>query len=135
MAKPPTTATLVWQGDLRFVARSGVAEMIVDSDGVAGASPTQALAIALAGCMAIDVVDIVKKGRHPFHELTASLVGQRLDDLPSRFTSFNLHFAMKGDVPVAAIERAIQLSREKYCSVWHSLRPEIQLEATFEVRR
>ncbi|MGH9202779.1 MAG: OsmC family protein [Vicinamibacterales bacterium] len=135
MAKPPTTAMLVWQGDLRFAASSGSTDLILDSDGIAGPSPAQALAMALAGCMAIDVADIVKKGRHPFHELTASLVGHRLDDPPTRFTSFNLHFAMKGEVPSVAVERAIQLSREKYCSVWHSLRADIQLDTTFEVRR
>ena len=42
---------------------------------------------------------------------------------------------MKGDVPDVAVERAIQLSRDKYCSVWHSLRPDITLDTTFEVQR
>ncbi len=135
MSKPPTVATLVWQGDLRFAASSGSTEIVLDSDGMDGPTPPQALAMALAGCMAIDVVDIVKKGRHPLQELTASLIGRRLDDPPRRFTEFNLHFAMKGDVPDVAVERAIQLSRDKYCSVWHSLRPDITLDTTFEVRR
>jgi putative redox protein len=135
MSKPPTVATLVWQGDLRFAASSGSTKIMLDSDGLAGPTPPQALAMALAGCMAIDVVDIVKKGRHPVQELTASLSGRRLDDPPRRFTEFNLHFLMKGDVPPVAIERAIQLSREKYCSVWHSLRPDITLDTTFEVQR
>ena len=135
MSKPPTTATLVWQGDLRFAASSGPRSIVLDSDGVDGPTPPQALAMALAGCMAIDVVDIVKKGRHPVNEFTASLIGQRLDDPPRRFTAFSLHFTMKGDVPDAAIERAIQLSRDKYCSVWHSLRADITLDTTFEVQR
>ncbi len=135
MSKPPITATLVWQGDLRFAASSGSTQIVLDSDGIAGPTPPQALALALAGCMAIDIVDIVRKGRHHVDELTASLAGRRLDDPPRRFTEFNLHFAMKGDAPVAAIERAIQLSRDKYCSVWHSLRSDITLETTFEVQR
>ena len=135
MSKPPTTATLVWQGDLKFSARSGSTEIVLDSDGIAGPTPPQALAMALAGCMAIDVIDIVKKGRHVVDELTASLTGRRLDDPPRRFTEFSLHFAMKGNPPDAAVERAIQLSRDKYCSVWYSLRSDISLHTTFEVRR
>lgn len=135
MSKPPIEATLVWQGDLRLSASTGSKEIILDSDGAAGPTPPQALAMALAGCMAIDVVDIVKKGRHSLQELKTSLVGWRLDDPPRRFTQFKLHFDLKGDVPFGAVERAIQLSREKYCSVWHSLRPDITLETTFEVRR
>jgi putative redox protein len=135
MLKPPMTATLVWQGDLRFAASTGSTGIVLDSDGVAGLTPPQALAMALAGCMAIDVVDIVRKGRHGVDALTTSLVGHRLDDPPRRFTQFSLHFALKGDAPVAAVERAIQLSRDKYCSVWHSLRSDIALDTTFEVQR
>ena len=135
MSKPPIVATLVWKGDLCFAATSGSSEIVLDSDGLAGPTPPQALAMALAGCMAIDVVDIVKKGRHTVRELSASLIGRRLDDPPRRFTEFSLHFAVKGDAPDAAVERAIRLSRDKYCSVWHSLRPDITLDTTFEVQR
>ena len=63
--EPPITATLTWQGDLRFRAVTGQNEIIFDSDSDAGPSPPQAVAMALAGCMAIDVADIVIKGRHP----------------------------------------------------------------------
>jgi len=89
--------------------------------------------MALAGCMAIDIADIVIKGRHTMTALEASIAGTRADDPPRRFVSFTLHFAITGSVPPAAVERAIQLSRDKYCSVWHSLRHDIQLETTFEI--
>lgn len=135
MSKPPIEATLIWQGDLRLAASSGANQITIDSDGVAGVTPPQALAMALAGCMAIDVVDIVRKGRHALHELTASVVGRRRSEPPTRFTEFTLHFSITGDVPRIAVERAIQLSRDKYCSVWHSLRSDITLETTFEVQR
>lgn len=128
-------ATLVWRGDRRFAASSGSTVITLDSDGVVGPTPPQALAMALAGCMAIDLVDIITKGRHPLDELTASLIGHRLDEPPRRFTEFMLHFVIKGDVPEIAVKRAIQLSRDKYCSVWHSLRADIQLDTTFEVQR
>ena len=133
MPQPPITATLTWQGDLRFRATAGTNAIIFDSDSEAGPSPPQAVAMALAGCMAIDLADIVIKGRHPLTALEARITGQRAPDPPRRFTHFTLHFIITGDVPAHAIERAIQLSRDKYCSVWHSLREDTQLDTTFEV--
>lgn len=106
---------------------------MLDGDGAAGPSPVDALALALAGCMAIDVADIVVKGRHDLQSLEARIVGQRRDEPPRRFVSFTLHFALTGQVPAHAAERAIQLSRDKYCSVWHSLRQDIDLFTSFEV--
>jgi len=133
VSKPPVTATLTWQGDLKFRAVTRGHELIIDSDSVAGPSPVDALAVALAGCMAIDVADIIVKGRHPLTALETTLTGQRRDDPPRRFTHITIHFIVGGAVPEHAIQRAIDLSREKYCSVWHSLRQDIALETTFEV--
>ena len=132
--KPPITATLTWQGGLRFAARTGTTEIVLDSESSAGPSPPQAVAIALAGCMAIDVADIVTKGRHAFSALEATIVGERKADPPSHFVRFTLHVIITGNVPALAVERAIRLSREKYCSVWHSLRHDIQFDTSFEVR-
>ena len=133
MSRPPIESTLTWLGDLRFRAVTGQNEITFDSDSQAGPSPPQAVAMALAGCMAIDLADIVIKGRHPLTGLEARIVGERAPDPPRRFISFTLHFVVAGDVPAHAIERAIQLSRDKYCSVWHSLRQDIALVTTFEV--
>ena len=83
--------------------------------------------------MAIDVADIVLKGRYELLGLEAKIVAQRRDDPPRHFISFRLHFSLKGDVPPHAVERAIQLSRDKYCSVWHSLRQDLDLLTTFEI--
>jgi putative redox protein len=133
MNRPPITATLVWQGDLRFRASVGENDIILDSESEAGPSPPQAVAMALAGCMAIDVADIVIKGRYMLTAMDARIVGQRAPDPPRRFTRFTVHFSLRGNVPAHAVERAIQLSRDKYCSVWHSLRQDTPLETTFEV--
>ena len=89
--------------------------------------------MALAGCMAIDVADIVIKGRHTLRAMEAKIVGHRREDAPRHFISFTLHFALTGNVPAHAVERAINLSRDKYCSVWHSLRQDIDLLTSFEV--
>ena len=133
MAHPPITATLTWQGDLRFRANVGPNDITFDSDAAAGPSPPQAVAAALAGCMAIDVADIVMKGRHTLAALETRITGERAPDPPRRFTRFTLHFSISTDAPAHAVERAIALSREKYCSVWHSLRNDTALETTFEL--
>jgi putative redox protein len=129
-----TTADLTWDADLRFTARSGGQHVVIDSNGHAGPSPMQTLAMSLAGCMAIDVVDIVKKGRHDLRALHVTFTGLRAAEPPRRFEEITLHYVIEGNVPEAAVERAIALSREKYCSVWHSLRQDIKLTVTHEIR-
>jgi putative redox protein len=133
MPKPPVPASLVWEGDLRFRAASQTTEIVLDGKSVAGPSPVQALAFGLAGCMAMDVADIVVKGRHPLTALTVKFVGERAEDHPRRFLRIALHFDLRGNVPAPAVERALALSRDKYCSVWHSMRQDIELTTTFEV--
>jgi putative redox protein len=133
MSSLPTTVSLSWSSDLRFAATAGAVSLTLDSAGAEGPSPMQALALGLAGCMAIDVVDILKKGRHPLTGLEAVLSGERAAEPPRRFVRVTLHYVVHGEVPVAAVERAIQLSRDTYCSVWHSLRQDIDFVTTFEV--
>jgi putative redox protein len=133
MEKPPVHANLIWEGDLRFRASSGNVEAILDGDSAAGASPVQALAFALAGCMAIDVVDILRKGRHQITSLSTKVVAFRADTTPRRFIRAELRFEIRGNPPAPAVERAIQLSRDRYCSVWHSMRQDIELTTTFEL--
>lgn len=134
MAGPTTTTTLTWTRELQFDARTANAALTLDGKGVAGPSPIDALAAALAGCMAIDVVDIVTKGRHDLRGLEATLTAERAADPPRRFLRVTLHFVVTGPVPAAAMDRALQLSRDKYCSVWHSLRQDIEMTTTYEVR-
>jgi putative redox protein len=131
--KPPVTAELIWSGDLRFGATSGQTAIITDGDNAAGPSPVQLLAIALAGCMSIDIVDILRKGRHPLTAFRATITGTRATEAPKRLLTASLHFHVHGDVPTAAVERAIALSHEKYCSVWHSLRQDIELTTAFDI--
>lgn len=132
-AKPPITAELVWSEELRFGATSGQVATVIDGDSTAGPSPVQLLVFALAGCMAIDVVDILRKGRHPLSALRATIGGERAAEPPRRLLSVDLRFHLHGPVPPAAVERALTLSREKYCSVWHSLRQDIALTTAFDI--
>jgi len=129
-----TTAELTWDDELRFTAKSGGSKLVIDSNSQQGLSPMQTLAMSLAGCMAIDVVDIIKKGRHALRALRVTFTGLRAPASPKRFEEITLHYIIEGNVPAAAVERAIVLSREKYCSVWHSMRQDIALTVTHEVR-
>lgn len=131
MGKPPTSVTLVWEHDLVFAGDSGNVQMTLDSASAAGPSPMQALAFALAGCMAMDVVHVLTKGRHDLRGLRADLSGARAPGDPHRFTAITLRFTVTGDVPQARIERAIQLSRDKYCSVWHSMRQDLDFTVDY----
>lgn len=132
-AKPPVLADLEWQGELRFRTRSGAITLDVDGDGRAGVSPVHALVVALAGCMASDVVHILTKARLPLSSLRAQLAAERAAQDPHRLVKVELRFSVGGDIPPDRVQRAIDLSRQTYCSVWHSLRQDIEFTTTFEL--
>jgi putative redox protein len=131
--KAPTTLELIWEHDLVLKGRSGDAEIVLDSAGQAGPSPVQALAFALAGCMAMDVVHILRKGRLDLRGLRISLTAERAPDDPKRLTAVAIDFTVTGEIPKDQIQRAIDLSHETYCSVWHSMRQDISFTTTFSV--
>jgi putative redox protein len=131
--KAPVTLDLVWEHDLVLGGRSGHASIVLDSAGQKGPSPVQALAFALAGCMGMDLVHILRKGRHDLRGLKISLVAERAQEEPHRLTSIKIDFSVTGTVPKDQIQRAIDLSHDKYCSVWHSMRQDIPFETTFSV--
>jgi putative redox protein len=131
--KAPTTLDIVWTHDLVFEGRSGHASIVLDSAGKAGPSPVQTLAFALAGCMGMDVVHILQKGRYPLRGLKVALVAERAQGEPRRVTAVAVDFTVTGAVPREQVERAIGLSHDKYCSVWHSMRQDIAFTTRFTV--
>lgn len=131
--RPPVTVEMEWEGGLRFRGRAGDRELKLDGDSAVAVSPVQALVLALGGCMASDVVHILVKGRADLKGLTARLTAERAPEEPRRLVRVDLRLAVRGPVPTDKVERAIALSREKYCSVWHSLRPDIAFTTSFQV--
>jgi putative redox protein len=91
------------------------------------------LAVALAGCMAADVVHILTKARLPPRSLKARLTAERAQADPHRIVKVELRFSLAGEAPPDRVQRAIDLSRETYCSVWHSLRQDIEFTTSFEL--
>ena len=131
--KAPTTAEIVWTHDLVFEGTSGHAAIVLDSAGKAGPSPVQALAFALAGCMGMDVVYILQKGRYDLRGLKVRLVAERAQQDPHRITAVTIEFIVAGVVPRDQVQRAIDLSHEKYCSVWHSMRQDIAVTTRISI--
>ena len=81
----------------------------------------------------MDLVYMLQKGRHDLRGCRVDLTGERAPTNPHRFLGFDLRFTVTGNVPQDAVDRAIALSREKYCSVWHSLRQDIKLTVTSSI--
>lgn len=106
-------------------------EIPLDGDRRTGPSPVEALLLALASCNAADVVDILGKMRVPLDGLEVVAEGDRAPHAPRRFTAIRLHYVVRGLPPEAEpkLRQAIELSREKYCSVLHTLRPDVVVES------
>ena len=130
---PAMHVTLNWESALEFTGQAGKHEVGIDGSQYTAPSPMQLLALSLAACMAIDVVHILQKGQKSLTGLEARLTGERRPEDPKRFTHLQLHFAVNTDAPADQVQRAIDLSREKYCSVWNSLREDIRFEVTFAI--
>lgn len=106
----------------------------IDSDGVMGHSPMQALLMALAGCMAVDVLMILGKSRVPVEELEVEAIGTRAETVPKRYVSIELVYRLAGPTEAdrPKLDRAIELSRDKYCSVLHTLDSELPVDIRVE---
>lgn len=115
----------------------GGVQSAVDSDGVYGQSPMETLLMALAGCMAVDVLMILEKGRVPVDDLEVEAVGRRADTVPKRYESIALVYRLKGpaDGDRPKVDRAIELSRDRYCSVLHTLAPDLDVDIRVETSR
>ena len=126
-----------WTGSgLEFVARGRAGrEVLIDGDTKSAVSPVETLAIALATCMAADIIDIAGKMRLSIGSLDVRFGGMRNPEPPRRFLSMKTLFTVGGvsDEDAPKLERALELSREKYCSVLHTLRPDVDVE--FELVR
>src|SRR5215467_6546876 len=113
-----TEASAVWIDEQRFVgmASSGHA-MVVDGDKKTGSSPMELLLIGLCGCTGYDVVSILRKKREPFTSLEVRAQAERAADPPTVYTGIKLIYRVGGKVSHKAVEDAVRLSEEKYCSV------------------
>ncbi|MEJ2538719.1 MAG: OsmC family protein [Gemmatimonadota bacterium] len=126
------SVSLRWTGEgLRFVGgAAGGPEIQLDSAGAEGPSPMDALLLSVAGCMAIDVVMILQKGRVPLTSMEIEVEGDRAQEPPRRFTAVRIVYRIGGlrKEHHARAQRAVELSRDRYCSVLHTLRSDVDLD-------
>jgi putative redox protein len=128
------TIQLVWKGDFRFAgqARGGVVTMI-DGNGDDGTTPVDLLLESVGACAAIDVVDILKKSRQEVQGMAVEVEATRREEPPRRVKRLDFRFRIKGPVDQQKAERAVDLSLEKYCSVFHTLRMDIMLDVDVRI--
>lgn len=100
----------------------------------AGTSPKELLLIALAGCTSMDVISILKKKRAPLVAYECNVSGIEADEHPKKFTSIHIEYVLYGNnIKPEDVERAIELSRTKYCSVSAQLEPSASITHSYRI--
>ena len=133
-------ATVKWLDGMMFVGESGSGHAVV-MDGAPdaggrnhGIRPMEMLLIGMGGCTAFDVVLILKRGRHDVRGCSVKLTSERAAEDPKVFTRIHMHFTVTGKgVPASAVERAIAMSHEKYCSASIMLAKTAEITTSFEL--
>lgn len=121
-------AQLTWTEGLQFVGRTdgGPAVVMDNPESGSGASPMELLLMGTAGCTAMDVISILKKKRMPVTGFKVNISGKRADDHPRRYTEVDIEYVIYGtDIKIEAVQRAIDLSENKYCGAMASLNARI----------
>lgn len=123
-------------GDQRYVGRNEAGDQILidgSEDTTVGVRPMEALLAALGTCTAFDVVSILAKRRTPVASYRIELEGERADEHPRRYTKVRVRHVVSGEgITQESLERAVNLSHEKYCSVAATLDSDIESEAVLE---
>jgi len=98
-----------------------------------GVKPSELLLLSVASCTAYDVIEILTKQRQPLEDLKVVCSGENLSEPPYNYTNIHLRFEAKGAIDPEKLEKAIQLSEEKYCSVSNTLRKGVTITREFEI--
>jgi len=131
-----STTTVQWLSGKRFVGIDSTNHAVVLSskDEGVGVKPSDMLLIALASCTAVDVVEILSKKRLPLDSLEIITTGEQDADPPWTFRKIHLKYRLGGHgLTDKAVEQAIQLSEEKYCSVAATVRATAEITSEFEI--
>jgi putative redox protein len=127
-------ASVNWTDHERFVGAASSRHAIVMDAGAekTANSPMELVLLALCGCTASDVVGILRKKREPFTGLEVTTRSERAEGYPAVFTSIHLTYRVRGQVAQKAMEDAVRLSKEKYCSVSAMLEKTAKITCTIE---
>lgn len=123
-----------WEGGKRF--RGGAAggpSLVLDGDREEAPGPVDSLVIAAASCAGIDIVDFLEKRRTPATSIDVNIEFARAAEPPRRLTDLRFSFRVATDSAPSHVERSVQLSMEKYCSVVNTFRPDVEISWEVEV--
>ena len=129
-----TQAKTIWTDNERYIAEATSHHAIVmdTAKEKTANSPMELVLVALCGCTASDVVGILRKKREPFTSLEVSAEGDRAEGYPAVYTHIKLTYRVGGKVSSKAVEDAVRLSKEKYCSVSAMLEKTAKITFTIE---
>ncbi|MCX8027636.1 MAG: OsmC family protein [Thermodesulfovibrionales bacterium] len=132
---PIVKGTLEWQKDLIFVGRTNEGyEIEFDAKVQWGCKPTDALLLSIAGCMGIDTVMFLQKMKVELASFMIRLSAERNPDPPQYFKKLDITVIVGGKhVDENKVKKAVNLSHEKYCSVYHSLRKDIVVNIDYKI--
>lgn len=130
---PVTKGTLSWERDLIFLGRTQRGyEIEFDAEIQWGCAPTESLLLSLAACMGIDVVSFLKKMRAKLESFKIEIIGERNPTPPQYYRAIEMILYVSGEnISPKQVEKAISLSQEKYCSVYHSLRKDLKVTTRY----
>ncbi len=129
-------AKVTWVEDRRFVgqASSGHAIVLDGSTEKLGSSPMELLLIGMAGCTAYDILSILEKKRQAVASLEVIARAERAEEPPRVFTRIEVEYVLRGrDIKPKAVEDAIHLSEEKYCSASIMLGKTAQISTSYRI--
>ena len=113
-----TEARAIWIDNQRFLGQSSSSHaIVVDGDKSTGNSPMELVLIGLCGCTGYDVASILRKKREPYTHIEVVARAERAPEPPTVYTEIKLVYRVGGKVSHKAVEDAVKLSEEKYCSV------------------
>lgn len=137
MIEAKVTLTQPLSNKRQFVAQTGGGHhfLIDDKDGATGPKPIEVVAAGLAGCTAFDVISILRKKRMYVTDYEVRVEADQSPQPPAVFERVRLHHLVSGvDIDPKAVEDAIRLSEEKYCSVGAMIHKTAVFDTTFEIR-
>lgn len=132
---PSNKGFLEWDKELIFTVRTQRGyEVEYDAQLQWGCSPTETFLMSVAGCLAIDLVFFLQKMRAKIKKFRIDYEGMRNPTPPQYYTSINMLITISGEeITPKKVERAISLSQKKYCSVYHSLRKDIEVRVDYRI--
>ena len=126
-------AKAIWTDNQRFLGQASSGHgIVVDGYSKTGNSPVELVLIGLCGCTGYDVVSILGKKREPFTSVEVRAEADRAPTPPTVFTEIRLVYRVGGNVSHKAVEDAVHLSEEEYCSVAAMLHPTVKISYVIE---